>query len=77
MLVSCDFAPGHLLLNIFITSTSEDVSWSYWLLILLPGDIYNMELCIFILSPASIISLMENSEIFGINSSCFPEVMNI
>jgi len=77
MLVSCDFATGHLLLQVFITSTSKDVSWSYRLLILLRGDAYNMELGIFILLPASITSAMMNSKIFKINDSCFPDVMNI
>lgn len=77
MLVSCDFATGHVLLQVFITSTSKDVSWSYWLLMLLPGDAYNMGLSIFILSSVSIMSAMRNSEIFGINSSCFPDDMNI
>lgn len=47
MIASCDFATGHLLLQVFITSTSKDVSWSYWLLILLPGVAYNVGLIIF------------------------------
>lgn len=77
MLASCGFATGHLLLQVFITSTSKDVSWSYWLLILLPGDAYNMGLIIFLLSPASVTSAMKSSGMSGINSSCSPDVMNI
>lgn len=77
MLVSCDFATGCVLLQVFVTSTSKDVSWSYGLRILLPDDAYNMRLSFFILSPASIMSAMRNSEIFGINGSCFPDIMNI
>lgn len=77
MLVSCDFPTSRVLLQVFVTSTSKDVSWSHGLLILLPGDAYNMGLSIFILSRASIMSAMRNSEIFGINGSCFPDIMNI
>lgn len=70
MLVNPGFVTGHLLLQVFITPPSKDVSCSHWLLILLPSDVYNMELSTLILSPASITSAMRNTSWICKSSWC-------